>query len=253
MECLYSLINIEMGIKEMICIVGGGGKTSTMFQLSRELSKMDKKVLVTTTTAIYYPEKEMFDNIIVSNKEELNIFDHTTYNCVTVLGSLISEEGKLLGVNPEFLDIIFLNGLFDYILVEGDGSKSRSVKAPAEHEPVIPSHITKLVGLIGIDCIGKTVCEENVHRLEHFCKILDCREGDIIDVEMIERLVMHEQGLFKASPRQAEKYLIFNKVDGESERNLAANITEELLVKGVKLEGIIMSSVKNSKFTNAII
>ena len=28
-----------------------------------------------------------------------------------------------MGVNPELLDTLFLVGIFDYILVEGDGSK----------------------------------------------------------------------------------------------------------------------------------
>lgn len=181
MECMYSLLNIENGLKGMLCFVGGGGKTSSMFQLSYELSKMGKKVLVTTTTAIYYPKKKQFDNIIVSDKEDIELFEGINFSSITVLGSSISSEGKLIGINPKFLDVIFLEGLFDFILIEGDGSKRRSVKAPAEHEPVIPSYTTKLVGLVGIDCIGKSVSEENVHRLKHFCSILECSEGDIID------------------------------------------------------------------------
>lgn len=252
MECMYNLLNIENGIKEMICFVGGGGKTSAMFHLSRELSRKGKKILVTTTTAVYYPEKKLFDNIIVSEKEDLGIFDGTICSGITVLGRSMSSEGKLLGVNPEFLDVIFLKGLFDFILIEGDGSKGRSVKAPADHEPVIPSHTTKLVGLVGMDCLEKNVYEENVHRLEHFCRILDCREGDVIDTEMIGKLIIHKQGLFKASPVQSEKYLILNKVDGESTRKSAIDITQQLLKVGFKLEGIVMSSFKGSTFQNAI-
>lgn len=252
MECMYRVINIEIGIKEMICFVGGGGKTSSMFQLSQELSREGKKVLVTTTTAIYYPEKKQFDNIIVSSKQDLGMFDAADCNSITVLGSSVSSEGKLLGVNPEFLDAIFCKGLFDFILIEGDGSKGRPVKAPAEHEPVIPSYTTKLVGLVGMDCIGKKACEENVHRPEIFCSILGCKEGDIINAEIIGKLIMHKQGLFKAAPSQSEKYLILNKVDGDRERKLAIDITKKILNTGFKLEGIIMSSMKNATFQNAI-
>ena len=252
MEYMYSLLNIENGIKEMICFVGGGGKTSAMFQLSRELSRKGKKILVTTTTAVCYPEKKLFDNIIVSEKEDLGIFNDTICDGITVLGKSMSSEGKLLGINPKFLDVIFSRGLFDFILIEGDGSKGRSVKAPAVHEPVIPSHTTKLVGLIGMDCVGKNVHEENVHRPEHFCRILGCREGDIIDTEMIEKLIIHKQGLFKASPVQSEKYLILNKVDGESAKKSAIDITQQLLRMGFELEGIVMSSFKSSTFQNAI-
>jgi len=236
----------------MVCIVGAGGKTSTMFRLAQELSSKGKRVLVTTTTAIYYPEKWLFDNIIVSEKEDMDLFKSSSDSCITVFGRVLSSEGKLLGINPKFLDAIFLKDIFDYIIVEGDGSKGRSVKAPAEHEPVIPSNTTKLVGLIGMDCIGKYVCAENVHRAERLCSILGCREGDLIDTKMIEKLILHKQGLFKAAPKQTEKYLILNKADGENERQLAYDIVQKILDTEFVLSGIIISSMKNSNFQNAV-
>lgn len=249
---MYSLLNIEIERKEMICFVGAGGKTSTMFHLSQELSKRGRKVLVTTTTAVYSPEKKLFDNIIISRQEDIGIFDGIIGGGITVLGRTISSEGKLLGVNPKFLETIFLKGMFDFILIEGDGSKRRPVKAPAEHEPVIPSSTTKLVGLVGVDCIGKTVGEENVHRPEHFCRILGCREGDFIDIEMIGNLIIHNQGLFKSASEQCEKYLILNKVDIENGKKTAIDIAQQLFKTGFRLEGIVMSSIQNLTFQNAI-
>lgn len=249
---MYSLLNIEIEAKEMICFVGAGGKTSTMFRLSQELSQKNKNVLITTTTAVYFPEKKSFDNIIISEQEDIGIFDGIIGSGITVLGKAISPEGKLLGVNPKFLNTIFLKGMFDFILIEGDGSKGRPVKAPAEHEPVIPSHTTKLVGLVGVDCVGKTVSKENVHRPEHFCRIVGCSEGDLINIEMIGKLIIHNQGLFKATPEQSEKYLILNKVDVESERRIAIDITQQLFKIGFKLEGIVISSTLNLTFQNAM-
>jgi probable selenium-dependent hydroxylase accessory protein YqeC len=210
MKSLYSQINIDLERKEMVCLVGAGGKTSTMFRLARELSFERRKVLVTTTTAIYYPERKQYAQILISEKESLDLFDNRSNSGITVFGRSVSYEGKLLGVSPAFLDAVLYAKVFDYILVEGDGSRGRSVKAPAEHEPVIPSCSTKVLGLIGLDSIGKEVCPENVHRTDIFCSITGCCKGDIIDTDMISKLVVHKEGIFKAVPSLAERYLVLN-------------------------------------------
>lgn len=252
MEKLYSLVNIELDRKEMICLVGAGGKTSAMFHLARELSSKGKKVLAATTTAIFYPEQGQYDSMVVSQEESPQLFDNRSNCGITVLGRTISSEGKLLGVSPGFLDAVFLEGIFDYILIEGDGSKGRPIKAPAEHEPVIPSSTTKVIGLIGLDCVGKEVCIDYVHRPELFCRLLDCNEGDIIDWELIIKLILCKDGLFKAAPAHAQKYIILNKAEIEKGRAAAADIVQKLLNKGYNPEEIIIASMKDCSFQNAV-
>lgn len=252
MKNLYNLVNIKLGKREMVSLIGAGGKTSAMFRLAHELSAMGKKVLATTTTAIYYPEKEQYDKILISEKETIDLFNDRSNGSITVLGKSLSTEGKLKGVNPEFLDIVFNEGLFDYILVEADGAKEKSIKAPSEHEPVIPSCTTKVLGFIGMDSIGKKVCQESVHRPELFCRILGCCQGDIIDTDMISKLIIHEEGLFKAAPVLAERYLILNKTEEESDKIAAYDIVQILMSKGYKAAGIIISSMKDLWFRNGV-
>lgn len=249
---LYNLLNISLTKKELVCLVGGGGKTSTMFRLAKELSARGKKVLVTTTTAIYFPEKEQYDSLIVSEEEAPERFDTQNSFGITVLGRAVSREGKLLGVNPSFLDAVFLRDIYDYILVEGDGSKGRPVKAPAEHEPVVPAAATKVIGLIGLDCVGKQADRDSVHRPEQFCRLVGCREGDVIDTGMLVKLAAHKEGLFKAAPEQAQKYLVLNKADGEKEQSSASDIASQLRDKGCSLEAVITASMKYSSFRKEV-
>lgn len=244
---LYSRINIELGKKEMVCLVGAGGKTSAMFRLAKELSSEGRKVLATTTTAIYYPERNKYDQILISDSESLDLFDNRSISGITVFGRSVSYEGKLLGVSPVFLDEIFYEGPFDYILVEGDGSKGRPVKAPAGHEPVIPLGSTKVLGLIGLDSIGKEVCPECVHRTEIFCKITDSHMRAIIDTEMLCKLIAHREGIFKAAPDHSERYLVLNKADGERDRDAAADIIQKLSAMGCTLDGIVISCMRDVK------
>jgi len=174
MEFLYRSIRIEIGRKELICLVGAGGKTSAMFRLAQELSDEGQSILVTTTTAIYHPEETQYDRIVITEKEAAGLLGKVKSG-ITVLGRSVTAEGKLLGVNPAFLDYLVSEGTFDFIIVEGDGSKGRPIKAPAGHEPVIPLSAARVLGVIGLDSVGKPVGSEFVHRPECFCETVNCR------------------------------------------------------------------------------
>lgn len=233
---------ISANIKELISIVGGGGKTTTMFQLAKSLKALNKKVLVTTTTAIYVPKADEYDNLMILDE---NIV-HSRYldSTITVMGNRISPENKLLGVSKKYVDDLYKASLFDYIIVEADGSKGRPIKAPAGHEPVIPSCSTKTIGVIGMDALGKKINEEYVHRAEIFVDITEAHIGDYIREETIAKLIVAENGIFKEVPPTSKKFLLFNKVDNDVDM-LSVNKIKELVAKhGYNIDGFIAGSMK---------
>jgi len=62
--------DIGLKKKDIVSIVGAGGKTTLMFRLAQE-NKTHAKVLATTTTKIYVPPKETADMICIG---ENNIY-----------------------------------------------------------------------------------------------------------------------------------------------------------------------------------
>ena len=47
---LIEALEIDVEKEKVITLVGGGGKTTTMFKLAEEISNLSKKTIVTTTT-----------------------------------------------------------------------------------------------------------------------------------------------------------------------------------------------------------
>lgn len=241
---LKKYLNIERDKKELISFVGGGGKTSSIFKLAHELKAESKKVLVTTTTKIFVPEPKDFDKLIIRhNNENFNIIKPSA-SSITVLGESIQNE-KIWGLSPAIIDEIFQSGLFDCILVEADGAKRKSIKAPSSHEPVIPSSTTKTVGVIGLSALHKDI-EKEVFRTEIFKKI--CEDSQILTLEQIFRLIISPQGLFKNTPLDAEKYLFLNQVEGQNLKKAAHDLFNMLNEAGFNLDGMIMGSLKEEKF-----
>lgn len=225
---------------EMIVLVGAGGKTTTMFALASELKAAGKRVLVTTTTAIFYPLENQYDDIVITKEYSPTTFLETYPSSIVVFGSEVNDQGKLLGVNKDYINIIHREGIFDFILVEGDGSKRRPIKAPASHEPVIPNLATIVVGVIGTDSFGKPINEDFVHRPEIFCTITNSSMNSIIDEEKVFKLVTHAEGLFKDTPSHSRKYLLLNKVIKKRDNKIIDIISRMVLSSDFKIEKVII-------------
>ena len=154
---LFEALDIDLTRNELICFVGAGGKTTSLFRLAEELKGCNKHVLVTTTTAIYCPDEKDCDEVITSDPHSSLTGRQTSGSSIVALGSEITSDSKLLGVERSAITGFHQEKRFDYILVEADGSRQRSLKAPADHEPVIPQGTTKTVGVIGLDALGKQI------------------------------------------------------------------------------------------------
>ncbi len=246
---IYNALNIDLEKHKLICFVGAGGKTTTMFSLAKELCQLNKRVLVTTTTAIFYPENEYCNKIIVTgNCYDINDLKQDREEGITVIGREVSKEGKLLGISKDFADEIFNCNLFDFILVEADGAKMKPIKAANPYEPVIPNNTTQVIGLIGLDCLGKRINEDNVHRSKLFCKATSSQMNDVIDEYIVSKLIMCDKGLFKGCTKIHSKSVILNKAEKQNTID-SARFIKSLLSDRIREDiHIIIASMFNKEF-----
>ncbi len=216
---IFEALRIKPGKPEMLSLVGGGGKTTTMFALAQALKQKGCRVLVTTTTNIFYPEPGQCDSIVMDSSPSVDLFRAAESGIVVCLGGgVFGELKKVKSIAPDFLDRLFAENIFDHILVEADGAKRKAIKASAEYEPVIPDLTTGVIGVIGTDALGQAVEDKNVHRLEKFCEITGLIPGKIIDEKTVVTLIEHSGGLFKGTPENAVRTVLLNKADTEKRR-----------------------------------
>lgn len=237
---IYEVLQININKKGVLSFVGGGGKTTSIFNLAEELTKEDKKVLISTTTKMFKPNRQEYDYCFLEDIKEEFIPQKAS---ITILGHSVKNK-KLIGVLPEILDKIVNKNIFDFILIEADGAKRKAIKAPNKDEPVIAKTTTLTIGIIGFDCINKDIDEKTVHRPELFKKISGNENLKIIDENCIVNLVLDKKGLFKNS--KGQKLLILNKINKEKEIHIARNIQKKLQAKG--FDKIIIGDIMDKKF-----
>ena len=176
---LAKALDVRPGVT---AIIGGGGKTTLMECLAEELSAQ-ARVIVCTTTHIY-PEQNM--PCLVSTSEAEIAAELARTRCVCV-GSA-SESGKYSA--PE-LPFCTLCALASYVIVEADGSKRLPLKAHASHEPVIPEEAQRVIMVIGIDGVGKTI-RETCRRSALYAQLAGVDEETVVTPQLAARVVNAE-------------------------------------------------------------
>jgi probable selenium-dependent hydroxylase accessory protein YqeC len=190
--------------KCVVSIVGAGGKTTLMFSLAKLLGR-SARVLVTTTTKIYVPDPGQYD-YMAAGISDFERYKTMPAKGIYVCGSAVSEDNKLLGLEPA--DVDGLAAFFDYVLVESDGSKRKLIKGWGANEPVICPSTTHTVGVLNLNAVGLAADEENVHRAGEFLKITGARMHEKITEPHLVSLIYHRNGLFKNSRGERIVYLI---------------------------------------------
>ncbi len=216
----------------MASFVGAGGKTSLCYRLAHEMAQEGRLVLVTTTTKMMKPNEHQAEVSIFSRRPEELLNEARWFKGkgrVIFAGSSVSQEdGKVLGFEPDEMDMILKEGPFDFLLVEADGARGLSIKAPNEKEPVIPSGSGWVVGTVGLDVVGRPLGPEWAFRWELISRLTGQAPGSPITPGTIARLVWHPEGLFKGCPQGARKILFLNKADLQGGFSSAGEVVENI-------------------------
>ena len=221
---LSDIIDIPSG--SLISLVGAGGKTTTMYTLATELAAKGMRVVTTTTTNLYVPRKGETDTLIVSAETPtlLKMLNSAwkQYQRITVAAKAVGAE-KIGGLQLDQPFELLINSGADVVIVEADGARHGMIKAPAEHEPVVPPQTNIVLLLMSAEAINQPLSAELAHRPERIAAILGLKLGDVLTPRHVARLMTNEQGAIKSIPETANIYLLLTHV---TEKN--ASVTREV-------------------------
>ncbi|MFO8088228.1 MAG: selenium cofactor biosynthesis protein YqeC [Desulfatiglandaceae bacterium] len=240
---------LSLSPRELITLVGGGGKSTLMSALAEEARNAGLKAVATTTTKVRGVEAQGIGKVVYWSCDNVSL-EKLLGRCPGLfIGSEGVEDGKIGGIKPETADTLFLKYPLDFLIVEADGAAGRPLKAPAAHEPVIPSSTTLVVAVIGLEALGRPVSEELVFRTERFEAVTGLKPGEIITAESILPLFFLESGLFKSSPSGARKAVFLNKADLMNDAEAMVSLAKMILGgSSCQLERVVAGSIAGKSF-----
>jgi len=225
--------------KEVVALVGGGGKTSVMFRLARELTAHGLRVVTTTTTRIFVTEMAAAPYHLIAQDEDA-LLAHLPqtlqqHGHVLIVGGIDVAQNKAYGIEPTLVERFVALPSVDAVIIEADGARMKPFKAPAQHEPVIPSCTTLVVPMAGIEAVGRPLDAASVHRPERIAALAGGALGDPVTPEMVAMVLAHPEGGRRGVPPSARVVPLLNKVEMEEQLATARQVARLLLQVGAGL------------------
>ena len=238
---LSKALRISAG--QIVAFVGAGGKSASIRRLVEELTPR-APVLVTTTTKLAQEQTNLAArHVILRSKDYLSILPALLeeHRSVLVTGDRLSEAPKWTAPSEDLLvDLLPLvadSGAV--VLVEADGARGRSLKAPEAYEPVIPQVANLVVPMVGLDVIGARLDGDLVYRPERVRTLLGVQNNHSIDTGDVASVLKHMEGALKSVPPGAGVRVILNKAE-----------TRERVEQGREIAGL---SLKNDRIGAVIL
>lgn len=229
---------LRLANPETIAFVGAGGKSTAMFQLAREISP---PVIATATTHLGNWQIPLADQHIIADKPDK--LSNREFRGVMLITGPLGEENRFQGVDNGVLKWLRAEAQSSGIslLIEADGSRQKPIKAPAEHEPVIPEFVDMVVVVAGLKALGKPLTDEFVHRRELFARLSGLEIGDSISLESVVKVLTSPEGGLKNIPPRARRIILLNQAD-TPELQAAAQSMAPLLLR--KFHSVIIASLE---------
>ena len=221
---------LDLGDHELVAFVGGGGKSTLMLSLGRELADAGIPVVVTTTTRMAADEVPDWATPCVSAEE---VEAALAAGDPAFLMDAVDAD-KVLGVAPDVIDALFA-GTGATLLVEADGANRLPFKAPGAGEPVIPRRTTLVAIVAGTDAIGRPIGEA-CHRPERVAALTGRSLDGVLRAEDAARVLGHPDGGLKGVPSGARVVALLTQLGPE--RTEIVETIRSLVAGRVKVLGI---------------
>lgn len=197
------------------CLVGAGGKKSTMYALG---GRLDRAVLTATVRIPIFDEHVA--SVAVTADPASAIAEATAWP----LGVVPAREGedRYRGYDPAVVDDL-ADGAAP-VLVKADGARMRRFKAPGAREPRIPGSATTVVPVVSAHVVGEPLDDRRVHRVDRVATVAGIEPGDPISPEAIARVIASPAGGRKDVPSGATLVPLVNMIDDEDDRRAGREI-----------------------------
>lgn len=203
---------LGLGDHEHVAVVGAGGKTTTVHGLAHALGGAR---VITTTTKMGHDQHGGLDLLVGASDDD--VVAAARGRAPVVVWAAI-DGSRATGVSAETCDRWF--GRVDHVLIEADGARRRSFKAPGVHEPVVPSSATALVVVVGADALGRVIAD-GCHRPEVVARLAGCRTTERLTPERAAAVLAHERGFAASRPPAARMAVVVTKVDDGTRSDVA--------------------------------
>ncbi|MGQ0656967.1 MAG: selenium cofactor biosynthesis protein YqeC [Chromatiales bacterium] len=145
----------------VVAFVGAGGKKTLMFHIA---DSHPGGVAITATAHIERLPKRYRQALVIEGEQMMEHVLALRGKRVVAFAHPSELTARYAGVSDAELARIVREGGFDVCLVKSDGARGRLIKAPAEHEPLLPAQTTVVIPVVSARVLGRSLSDKVAHR-----------------------------------------------------------------------------------------
>ena len=227
----------------LICVVGAGGKKTTLYALANALDR----AVVTATVRI-----PIFDphvaRVVVTDKPLRAIAENEEWPIGVVPER--EFEDRYRGYDREIVEEIAEQTDLP-VLVKADGARMREFKAPDEREPQLPRNTDTVIPIASVHAVGKPLDGSVVHRPERIASISGIDIGEEITSTVVAEVLASPEGGLKDVPDGTSVIPLLNKVDDSEDEAVAREIARGIHER-VDLERVVLARMADAEVVDVI-
>jgi probable selenium-dependent hydroxylase accessory protein YqeC len=237
-----ALLELLAAHSGLVCVVGAGGKKTTLYRLvEAHLAAGSSRIGLTCTVAMAPPPPSLGKPLIAKAANlARELAGRGREQPVVVYAEPSSKPGRIGGVPPAALAGLHAKGGFDVTLIKADGARMRWLKAPAPGEPVLPPGVTTVLPLVSARIFGQPLSDAVAHRPEVVAAVTGAAPGEPLSPEHVARLLTSEDGALRGVG-QATVVPIINMVADQGQRTAALAAARQALARSDRLARVVLA------------
>jgi molybdenum cofactor cytidylyltransferase len=243
---LFDALRVQRG--ETVAFVGAGGKTAALLRLARELRSQGWRVLATTTTRLARHEIEHMPLAVrLTKKVTPTMISQwlNEYGFVFLYGAEDTRRSEIVGLHPDMIAALVDSVDSDALLIEADGAQRLPLKAPYDHEPVVPPDASLVVPVAGVDALGQPLDDDHIYNAARIRARYGFPEGGaLIPPWMAVTIRDSELGL-RGIPDSARVVALLNKVPGYGYERARARHVAQMVLRSPRVEAVALGSMQS--------
>lgn len=231
----------------IVCLVGAGGKKTTMYALAQA---HPGRVLLSSTSHMYLYEPERVDCVVTLGQRQTSLPDFADHRVVAIAGVTATVK-RVGGLSAARIRDIYASGGFELCIIKADGARARWIKSPGAHEPLIPDFADTVIPVVSARVIGRPLDGAIAHRPERLTQLLGIELGETITPGHIADLLSHRDGALKGVG-EADVVPLINMVDDDALHAVAREAAVAALAQTERLSRIVLASMKHARLVEIV-
>ena len=241
------LVTALAATRGIICLVGAGGKKTTMYALAQA---HPGRVLLSSTSHMYEYEREQVDVALTLDNPNEPLPNFAQERVIAV-AAVTDTPHRVGGLSPERIKSIYTTRQFDLCIVKADGARARWIKSPGSHEPLIPAFADTVIPVVSAQVIGRRLDDRIAHRPKRLTDLLGIELGEPITPEHVSNLLSHPCGSLKGVG-EATVIPLINMVDSPDIQEVAREVAIGALERTNRISRIVLASMRDRRLVEVV-